>query len=159
VQKALKENWEKIGPIVRANPKLGMTGPHHVGAEIDLEFQASYNAAWRTYAKGFLAGMAGSFGAALLLQGKRGEGTALFAAGFCGAAAILSEAMSKTVASRALTETHPALKPIVGKTGGWEPVDSKDLGPTTLPDGQALDPDKLRSTPKAAKVTFQRYGK
>ena len=109
--KALRENLR----VMAQGGKLAqdLTGPHHVGAEIDLEFQASYNAAWRTFSKIFLLGSLAAVVSAGYQKQTGGDlGLPLFFAGFGVAGAFFSEVMSKTVASRSLTETHPALRSI-----------------------------------------------
>jgi hypothetical protein len=158
---ALRRNFERMGPILKEFGEESLTGPHHVGSEIDLEFQASHNAAWRTWSSVlFWAGVAAG-GYALYSSGAGGKVAAVIAgAGLLGS--VLAGAMSKTIASRALTETHPALRGVVGDTGGWSPVSREEMaamGPITLPDGTVLEPADVKPMKYSDVVAFKRYPK
>jgi hypothetical protein len=109
----------QAGPLIR---EQDLTGPHHVGAEVDLEMQAMHVASWRFMTKLLFGGAALSFLVSMYSKGPAFRGYwGGFAVGL-GVAGGVASGMSRQVCSRAVTSAPPALEAMVGETGSWQPI-------------------------------------
>jgi len=98
--------------------KRDLTGPHHVGAEIDLEYQAYHRARMETASR-----VLGGAAAALIGWGAfRGERLSLGAGFGAAVSAVLAERMSRMICSRSVTDGPRSLRVLIGDTGKWTAV-------------------------------------
>ena len=135
----LQHAYQLMNPLAR---EADLTGPHHVGVEVDLEMQALHWASWRTI--GRVSKIVGAL-AFIYAAAREGPNPTARAIAIGGSLMwIMSEAVSNQVCSRAVTSAPPALQAVMGKMGSWQP-----LGMTKA--GEVVD------KPKPGSFTAQRH--
>ena len=112
--------------VASALDERDLTGPHHVGAEIDLEYQTSHHMAWGKATSALLWGSiaASAVGICCRSDFAGGLGIGLIPA------AIAASYLSQSVASKAITDGPKALLELVGPVGKWSPVTASGIPPT-----------------------------
>ncbi len=128
-QDDVTQAFARTGPLF---DKQDLTGPHHVGVEVDVELQIEHTVFWQR-ASDRLACLSGGF-LAISIWGALNDSDLAIGTGMVGSigasvASVLSLMQSKSISSYAVTDAPPILKAQIGPTGGWWPV----VG--TLPDG------------------------